>query len=529
MFALNISQRLFGVAMLFSLGMALLAAFAYLQLNEVKTAAVRTEETRVQQLAQAAATELNVTRVSLQLRHAILARSPAELEATLADIGQKRQLIAETVKAYESTLFTDKGREVFSKLPVVLEQFWKVGTENIRLIEVGQKEDAFAFLVERTIPARNEVLAVLSEMVDYQRATLSKDIDGIGSSVDMTLNAILLLSLGCTLLLFVSSAYVGRLLRKRVAFTGQVVERIRDGNLSQAIHDHDRDEFSPLVAAMDKMQTRLNEVVTRVRRGADFVEVASNLIADDNSDLSDRTQGQAASLHATTEAAKLLAGKIEINFDNARNAVSLSNDAVEVAQRGGSVVSNVVSTMEDINTSSKRIEEIISVIDSIAFQTNILALNAAVEAARAGEQGRGFAVVAAEVRSLAQRSSHAANEIKQLISASVDRVAAGSQLVAQAGATMQEIVESIHKVKDIVNNINAASEEQNRSLLDVNGTMSDVEHATEQNASLVDKMNRSANELRSMAHELVSTVAYFQTGSSTSGSGPQQALALTYA
>ena len=526
MFVLNIGQRLLVVATLVSLGLLGLASFAYFKLDNVKQVARKTEKVRVQQLAQAATTELNVTRVSLQLRHAILARNPAELEGALADIVKKRALIDEAVKAYEATLYTDNGRTVFAKLPGVLEQFWSAGNQNIRLIQDGRKDEAFAFLVDHTIPARNAVLAVLSDMVDYQRSTLTQDIDGIGGSVDVTLNAILLLSLGCTVGLFLASLYVGRVLRSRVQFTGQIAERIRDGNLNEAIRDNSRDEFGPLVAAMGGMQVRLNEVVTRVRRGADFVDVASNSIADDTNDLSDRTRGQAASLRATTEAAKLLASEIENNFDNAKSAVALSKDAVEVAVKGGAVVSQVVSTMDDINTSSKRIEEIIGVINGIAFQTNILALNAAVEAARAGEQGKGFAVVAAEVRSLAQRSSQAANEIKQLISASVERVAAGSELVAQAGATMQEIVDSIHKVEDIVNSINAASEEQNRSLQDVNGTMTDMEKATEQNAGLVHKMNQSTNELRGMADELVSTVAYFKIDSSVLASPRTRPLAL---
>lgn len=511
MWSLNISQRLYGVAILVSLGLVMLAALAFWQLNEVRETARRTEEIRVQQLAQAAATELNVTRVSLQLRHAILARNPAELEDSLADIAEKRRLIAETLKAYESTLFTEEGRSVYARLPVVLDEFWRMGTDNIRLIEAGLKADAFDFLVDETIPARNAVLAVLSEMVDYQRASLARDIDGISKSVDVTLNTILILLLGSSLLLFASSAYIRRMLRARVHFTRDVVERIRDGSLNQAIEDPCHDEFSSLITALAKMQDRLNDVVTRVRTGADFLDVANLAISKDNDDLSDRTRVQAASLHATTEAAKLLSGRIEHNFDNARLAVSMSNSAVEVAQRGGAVVSSVVSTMEEINVSSKRIEEIVGLIDGIAFQTSILALNAAVEAARAGEQGKGFAVVAAEVRSLAQDSSRAANEIRQLISTSVDRVAAGSLLVARAGAAMQEIVDSIVKVKNVVNNINAANEEQDRSLVEVNSTMADMETATGENAALVRKMNKATGELRKMSNELVSTVAYFQT------------------
>ncbi len=520
--SLSISQRLLLVAFIVVLGLAGIAAFAFVQLEKVKDTARQTEQVRVHQLAQAAAMELNITRISLQLRHAILARNPAELEEALADIGKKRALIEKAAASYESLIFTEKGRQLFSKLPVALEKFWRMGSKNIQMIREGQKEAAFAFLVEHTIPARNEVLAVLSEKVQYQHSQLAQDIDGIGQSVDATLKAILLLALGCTLALFVAALHLGRVLRRRVQFTGDVVERIREGNLSQSIHDSTHDEFSPLVAALENMQSRLNQVATKVRQGADFVELASNAIANDNEDLSQRTQGQATALNVTTEAAMQLAGKIEHNFNNAKNAVELSNEAVDVAKRGGKVVANVVSTMEEINTSSKRIEEIIGVIEGIAFQTNILALNAAVEAARAGEQGRGFAVVATEVRSLAQRSSHAAHEIKELISTSVERVAVGSNLVSEAGATMQEIVQAIQKVKDIVNAINLASEEQNRSLVEVNHSMQGMEQTTGQNAALVQKMNQSASELRHMANELVSIVSYFQTYGSAHQAGTQR-------
>jgi methyl-accepting chemotaxis protein len=519
MFSFNIGQRLLLLALCLSLGLGAIAVFSFFQLKEVKETARHAEKVRVRQLGYAAATELNVTRISLQLRHAILARNPAEMQAALSDIKDKHFLIKEYVQSYQnllgnektSAIEKEKSHTLFAKLPAALDHFWKVSESNIQQINQGEKEAAFAFLVEQTIPARNQVLAVLSEMVAYQGVQLTQDIDGIGRSVDTIGNAIVLLALCCTIILLATSVYLGRVLRRRVQFTRQVVEQIRDGNLSQPIEDNAHDEFSPLVAAMENMQVQLNQVVTSVRQGADFVEIASDSIADDNNNLSYRTQWQAESLHATTDAAKLLAGIIADNFDHAKNAVSLSNQAVDVTQRGGTVVSDVVSTMQEINASSQRIEEIIGVIDAIAFQTNILALNAAVEAARAGEQGRGFAVVAAEVRSLAQRSSQAAHEIKELISTSVEKVSVGSELVAQAGNTMQEIVESIQKVKDIVNNINTASEEQQRSLVEVNSTMSNMQNATNENSALVEKMNHSSSELRNMAHQLVSTMSYFRT------------------
>lgn len=521
--SLNIGQRLMVVVSLLSLGLMALASYTFWQLENVKDTARHTESVLVRQLGQAAATELNVTRISLQLRHAILSRDANEMGGALGDIDDKRNLVEKAVKDYEALLFTPAGRSLFAQLPVALESFWSVAAQNVQLIREGRKAEAFAFLVDHTIPARNVVLSVLSKMVDYQRSLLSGEIDGIGKSVDATLKAILFLSLGMIFALLVASVHVARVLRRRVRFTGEVVERIRDGHLDQNIQDTTRDEFSPLVNALENMQQRLNQVVGSVRSGADFVDAASRSIANDNEELSQRTQVQAASLGATTGAAQQLADKIEHNFQNARGAVSLSNDAVNVAQRGGTVVSQVVRTMEDINASSRRIEEITGVIEGIAFQTNILALNAAVEAARAGVEGRGFAVVAAEVRSLAQRSSQAANEIKQLISASVERVAVGSELVAQAGATMREIVDSIQSVKDIVNNINSASEEQTQSLVDVNQSMRDMERTTEQNNGLVHKMNQSSSELRNMAQGLVSTVAYFKIGAEDAQAVPAPA------
>lgn len=507
--SLNISQRLMLVAVVIALGLVGIACFAFFQLEQVKDTARQTERVRVHQLAEAAAMELNITRISLQLRHAILARNPAELEAALSDIEKKRLLIENSVSSYDSLLSTTERNRLFSRLPVALEKFWRAGSQNIQMIREGHKDSAFVFLVEHTIPARNEVLAVLSEMVDYQHVHLTQDIDSISKSADATLKSILFLVLGCTLALFLASWHLRCVLRRRVQFTGDIVDRIREGNLSHAIHDSNHDEFTPLVAALENMQSRLNQVVTKVRQGADFMKLSSNEIADDNENLSHRTQGQTAALKVTTEAAMQLAGKIEHNFNNAKNTLLLSNEAVNVAKRGGEVVANVVRTMDEINTSSKRIEEIIGVIDGIAFQTNILALNAAVEAARAGVQGRGFAVVAEEVRSLAQRSSQAAHEIKQLISSSVKRVSVGSKLASEAGLTMHEIVEAIQKVQDIVNNINVATEDQNRSLIEVKESMHDMEQSTEQNTALVQKMNHSSGQLRHMANELVATVAYF--------------------
>ncbi|TSE19429.1 Methyl-accepting chemotaxis protein IV [Tepidimonas alkaliphilus] len=507
---ISISQRLLAVALIVSVGLALLAAYAWTSLTHVKDLARRTEQVRVQQLAQAAAMELNVTRISLQLRHAMLARNERERQEAVEDIQAKRRLIEETLRAYEASLFTPQGKALFAKLPPAFENFWRVGHENLQLILQGQRESAFAYLVDHTIPARNQVLSALAETVDYQRKRLVTDIAEMNAHVDRTLRAILLLVVMCAVLLFLAVFYIERLLQQRIRMTKTVAEQVRGGDLSRSQSRWLQDEFGPLVQAMEDMRERLRQVVSEVRQGAQSVEQSSQHVADDNAAIAGLMQDLSVSLQATSKASEQLALKVQQNFDHARQATALAHDAASVAQRGGEVVGDVVKTMEEIHASSQRIKEIIAVIEGIAFQTNILALNASVEAARAGEQGRGFAVVAGEVRALAQRSSQAAHEIKRLIGASAERVTAGSELVAKAGATMQEIVQAIGRVNAMVHEVDAASADQRRSLQEVQAAIRAMEASITQTADRVHKLSVSAAQLGQTSQALVSSVAYFR-------------------
>jgi methyl-accepting chemotaxis protein len=270
------------------------------------------------------------------------------------------------------------------------------------------------------------------------------------------------------------------------------------------------DELARLIGEMARMRESLVQVVSRVRHSSESVAMASSEIAQGNQDLSARTESQASALEETAASMEQLGATVRQNADTARQANQLARTASDVAERGGEVVGQVVQTMKGINESSQRIADIIQVIDGIAFQTNILALNAAVEAARAGEQGRGFAVVASEVRSLAGRSAEAAKEIKQLISASVERVEQGSAMVDHAGETMAEVVQSIRRVTDLMGEINAASSEQASGVAQVGEAVTQMDQATQQNAALVEEMAAAAGSLSSQAQELVQAVAVFR-------------------
>jgi len=295
----------------------------------------------------------------------------------------------------------------------------------------------------------------------------------------------------------------------------QATAQVAEGRLDVQPHSDDKDEVGDLVRALGSMVSQLRASMQTVRQATDSIGTASAEIATGNQDLSSRTEQTASNLQQAASSMEQLTGTVKQSADSARQANQLASSAAEVAQRGGVVVSQVVATMDEINTSSKKIADIIGVIDGIAFQTNILALNAAVEAARAGEQGRGFAVVASEVRSLAQRSAEAAKEIKGLIGASVDKVEGGSRLVADAGKTMTEIVSSVQRVSDIIGEITAASAEQSDGIGQVNGSVAQLDQMTQQNAALVEQSAAAAESLKEQAAKLSQVVATFRLDTSS--------------
>ncbi len=422
--------------------------------------------------------------------------------------------ISRTRKSFETLAASerDKDESVSRKALERLDAYAKLSEPVLQQIQNGGYDtatvaDRMLAKAKEHIVAVEQAVDAISKVVDAQTQASQREFDqamllmlyGFGAVLGLAVVLIVPLTL-------LNAATIVEPIRaaKRAA------QIIAEGDLSQSIDAQGRDEAADLLHSLAQMQDALRSLVGQVRSSSDSIGTASSEIATGNQDLSSRTEQTASNLQQTASSMEQLTGTVKQSADSARQANQLASSAAEVAARGGVVVSQVVATMEDINASSKKIADIIGVIDGIAFQTNILALNAAVEAARAGEQGRGFAVVASEVRSLAQRSAEAAKEIKGLIGASVEKVEGGSRLVADAGQTMKEIVGSVQRVSDIIGEITAAASEQSEGIGQVNGAVTQLDQMTQQNAALVEESAAAAESLKEQAVRLAQVVGTFR-------------------
>jgi len=431
---------------------------------------------------------------------------------------------SEYQKAVETLMNSDKEKTLFAQIGEERKNYILVRDAVVDLRRTGKADEANAMLDQKFTPAAKAYMGRMEELLNLQRSEIDDQAKMIQDSYAASRN--LMIALGVVSLLFstvVAWLLSGSITRPLVEASA-MARRVAAGDLTGHIDNHRTDELGQLLDSLQNMQTSLVQVVANVRSGSESVATASAEISQGNNDLSARTESQASALEQTAASMEELSSTVKQNADNARQANQLAMSASTVAIQGGEVVSQVVETMKGINDSSKKISDIISVIDGIAFQTNILALNAAVEAARAGEQGRGFAVVASEVRSLAGRSAEAAKEIKNLISASVERVGQGTALVDRAGTTMTEVVNAIRRVTDIMGEISAASAEQSAGVSQVGEAVTQMDQATQQNAALVEEMAAAASSLRTQAQDLVQVVAVFKLGQ---GEGRESRLGLS--
>ncbi len=456
------------------------------------------------------------TRRAIAARNLVLVTESRDRELEKTAVTQAHEEVAAALARLKAALqagsdVTAQHRALLAEIEAVESRYGPVAEAIARLALDGQHDEAIAKMNRECRPLLAALLQATRRYIDFEQAQGA----AAARQAAADFGADRSLQIGISTVAVVAALAMGWLLSRAVTQpltrAVQLTERVAAGDLSSSIEVDRRDETGQLLAALKTMNQNLGAMVTRVRQAADGIATATAEIATGNQDLSNRTEHQASALQETATSMQQMTGTVQQNADASRQASQLALATATVAGRGGEVVSRVVSTMGAISDSSRRIADIIGVIDGIAFQTNILALNAAVEAARAGEQGRGFAVVAGEVRNLAQRSAQAAREIKQLIDDSVGKVQAGSQLVGEAGTTMDEIVAQVRRMTALMGEINASTDEQSTGIVQVNQAIASIDQGTQQNAALVEQSAAAAESLKQQAAGLQGLVAAFRT------------------
>jgi len=442
---------------------------------------------------------------------AIVSTSDPNIDALFkAAIASTSARISEVQKSIESSDLSEEEKSQMARVAAARKVMQTERDAARKLRKEGNSEEATAALNRQYIPASEAYLQAIRGMVeleerleaDYRKQVAQSRLELMQSS--MLIVALLLAGIG------LGTPVLVRSIQQPLLQANAIAAKIAKGDLSGQIRSERRDEFGDLLLSLATMKDALATMVSRVRDASDQISVGSSQIAMGNADLAQRTEESASNLQVTASSVHQISVVAQTSADNSRAAHTLAGHASEIAQKSGNMVSQVVQTMDQISASSRKIADILGVIDGIAFQTNILALNAAVEAARAGEQGRGFAVVASEVRSLAGRSAEAARQIKSLIDESVDRVEAGTRFVLVAGETMTEMVTESQKVVDVVAQIATAATQQNSGIQAINEAVASLDQMTQQNASLVEESAAAAISLREQANGLAHAVASFQ-------------------
>lgn len=444
---------------------------------------------------------------------ALLVKDPQQIKKELDRIPPARVQITKNMDLLEGSIESEEGKKKFSKLVAARAKYVQLLEEYLKLQGENEQAKATELRMGTLRTAGNEYLAVINELIDFQTELMIKDGTKAESAAKSANWIIIIVTILASVVAIIITLVIIRKIMAQLGgdpdYAANVVKTIASGDLSSTIVIKSSDTGS-LLFAMKSMQENLCQTISQIRDSVETINTASKEIAAGNSDLSQRTEEQASSLEETASSIEELTSTVKQNAENAGHANQLARNASVIAIKGGEVVGNVVGTMNGINDASRKIVDIISVIDGIAFQTNILALNAAVEAARAGEQGRGFAVVAGEVRNLAQRSAAAAKEIKLLINDTVERVDGGTKQVEEAGQTMSEIVSSVQRVTEIIGEISNASTEQSTGIEQVNQAIAQMDQVTQQNAALVEEAAAAAESLEDQAQNLAEAISVFK-------------------
>jgi len=507
---MKISHRLGAGIAVSAVLLALTVWVGISRLAEVKTTLDTIAADRLPKIVAVKDMKENISARASVVRNIVLLETEADMRKEMETLAKLQESYAKLDKQLTDTIQTDAGKVALAKAQTAVAAIAAPTDAIVQLGLANKNDEATKVLLDTVRPLQNAALGALEELAKVQLDATQ----AFKAEAEQTYRSavVLMLALGAVAVSLL--AFFGWLLVRSITRPlNQAVDisrAVAGGDLSLQFEASGRSETSLLLMSLKDMQASLAKVVSNVRSNSESVATASAQIAQGNNDLSQRTEEQASALEETAASMEELSATVKQNADNAKQASQLALSASTVAIQGGAVVGQVVDTMKGINDSSKRIADIISVIDGIAFQTNILALNAAVEAARAGEQGRGFAVVASEVRSLAGRSADAAKEIKGLISTSVERVEQGTLLVDQAGATMSEVVTAIRRVTDIMGEISVASIEQSTGVAQVGEAVTQMDQATQQNAALVEESAAAAESLKGQAQQLVQAVAVFK-------------------
>ena len=503
------TKLLINFGLLFALVLSAMA-ITWITLNYLQSQAQRIIDNYEPQVSRVAQVEVLMIRISLEARHAMLAADdPAELQATFQRIGQFRQEKLNLLSEIDQNLTTPQGREILEKIRSSDEDFWRLAQQTVGLIQNGDVAGAFALLKTDLVAARNRQLEHIEAQKAWQRQLMNR---ALSEASQTAFKVKVALAIMVMLVLILISLAIMRLMRMMSGAFNRaqnVTSRIAGGQLDTHVYVREGDEFGSLFSSIVDMQERLNTVVRRVADASTHIVEAATSLDGTNRALKDATSGQLAAIDQSVTGTRRMVEAVSSSAQATEDVNRLVAHASEVVTQSGQAVSQVVGEMQQIDEASRRIAEIVGVIDGIAFQTNILALNAAVEAARAGEQGRGFAVVAAEVRNLAQRSAQAAKEVKTLIDNSTQRVRRGSEAAGHAGDTVQLVLQSVGELSQRMQDIARATQQQRDTAAMMDASISQAHDMARAYAELVEQSNQTATGLRHEAQILDGAISAF--------------------